>query len=84
MLQKIQSFDLVLLDLVMPDMSGMEVIRYIRAGHTLLSTKVLLITASNNATILLEARKKETRADGIIIKPYAIVNIISKIDALFP
>ena len=79
---KNQGYDLVLLDLVMPDISGMDVIRYIRADKRLATTKVLLVTASNNANTLLEARKKETAADGIIIKPYAIVNMISKIDSL--
>jgi DNA-binding response OmpR family regulator len=61
-------YDLVLLDLRLPDVSGMEVLRYARRLDP--TVKVLLVTASSNAPTLSEARNQG--AAGVVTKPFAL------------
>ncbi len=62
-----KSFDLVLLDLQMPDMSGMEVMRQIRSTDT--ETIVILITAYGTVESAVEACQKG--ANDYLTKPFA-------------
>ncbi len=75
-------FDLILLDLIMPDMDGIEVIRHIRSNPKYHNIKILLITSSTDKSQLLATRDPATRADGIIIKPYSIAKMLSKIEEI--
>lgn len=53
--------DLILLDLILPTMSGFDVLEEIRAEHALAATPVVLITNLNT-----EADRKHARALGVI------------------
>ncbi|MEI7607115.1 MAG: response regulator [Rhodospirillaceae bacterium] len=77
-----KAYDLILLDLIMPDINGLEVIRHIRSDAKRMDTKILLITSSTDSSQLLATRDPATRADGIIIKPYTIAKMLSKIEAI--
>src|SRR5690348_15268427 len=59
--------DLVLLDLGMPKMSGMEVLKWIRADPSVKKTKVLIFTSSEKP----EDYKNATNigVDGYLLKP---------------
>src|SRR5438128_1047431 len=60
--------DLVLLDLVLPKVSGLEVCQQIRANRKLKNVPVLIFTAA-------ETRKEELMAagaDGFLAKPYSL------------
>lgn len=59
--------DLVLLDLVMPKMSGMEVLKWIREQQLLKKTKVLIFTASEKPEDQRNA--SHAGADGFLLKP---------------
>jgi CheY-like chemotaxis protein len=59
--------DLVLLDLVMPKMSGVDVLRWIRDQTGIRKTKVLIFTASERPEDFKIAN--EIGADGYLLKP---------------
>jgi len=61
-------FDLVLLDLIMPKMGGMEVLSLIKRLHP--GVKVIMITAYSTVDNAVEAMKKG--ADDYITKPFKI------------
>ncbi len=72
--------DIIVLDLVMPDMSGLEVVRDIRFRQ--LPTKVVLITATLDDDLLVEAVMQGVQ--GIILKemaPQMMVQCIKKVYA---
>ena len=74
-----QSYDLVLLDVMLPDMDGFEVCRRIRAGN------------SKIGIIMLTARTQEmdkvtgfmTGADDYVTKPFSPAELTARIDALY-
>jgi len=67
-------YDLVLLDLRLPDVSGMEVLRYARRLHP--GVKVLLVTASTNAPDAVEAEHEG--AAGVVAKPFTLQAIAAE------
>ncbi len=58
---------LVLLDLNMPDLSGFDVLRWIRASSSLASTPVLVLTSSSSGGDI--ERASELGANGYLVKP---------------
>ncbi|CAK0773807.1 Response regulator receiver protein [Azospirillaceae bacterium] len=75
-------FDIVLLDLIMPDMDGLEVLKEIRADEKIANTKIILITAAADCKTIMAARSKETRVDAVIVKPFSILTLRKKISQL--
>ncbi|MQY19148.1 response regulator transcription factor [Nocardia macrotermitis] len=71
-------FDVIVLDIMMPGLSGYEVLRGIRAGDV--STPVLMLTAKNGA--LDEADALDMGADNYLTKPFSFVVLIARIRAL--
>jgi len=63
-----EDLHLALLDLVMPDLSGMEVLKFIRTNSP--STRVMLMTAFATAETAVEAMKEG--ALDYLIKPFAL------------
>lgn len=62
--------DLVLLDIMLPDVSGYQIIETMRADPTLKSVRVLMMTARGS---VVERRKGlELGADGFIAKPFEL------------
>lgn len=58
--------DLVILDLMLPQTSGFEILDAIRAGSTLRTTPVVVVTAWSH----VEAAAREAGADQFISKPF--------------
>ncbi len=77
-LQTEQSFDLVVLDIAMPRMNGLELLAWIR--RHLGDLPVLLLTARDS----IEDRIKglDAGADDYLIKPFALGELIARIHAL--
>ena len=69
--------DLVVLDLMMPDMSGLEVIKHLKNSRCLSNIPTLLLTA--NADL---RQKDASDADELCYKPFGIHNILKKISSL--
>ena len=59
--------DLVVLDLMMPRLSGLEVLAKLKNDPQLERTRVLVVTAQPDS----EAEAREYGADGVIVKPFA-------------
>ena len=76
---KRSEIDLILLDVIMPGMTGIEVLKEMRADPVLSSKKVILVTAAADAKTVLLARRHSTRADGIIVKPFSVTTLREKI-----
>jgi DNA-binding response OmpR family regulator len=69
--------DLVLLDLDLPDLDGVEVCRTIRAGG-----ETPLITFTNGATELDKVLSLQAGADDCLVKPYGFRELVARMDAV--
>ena len=72
--------DLIILDMMMPDMTGFEVVEHIKPYKNLASIPILLCTA-NKFIHQLDIEKIEEIND-VCYKPYDICEILTKIDSL--
>jgi two-component system alkaline phosphatase synthesis response regulator PhoP len=59
--------DLVILDLMMPRLNGLDVLSRLKADPRLTRTRVLVVTAQPAS----EGEAREHGADGVIVKPFA-------------
>ena len=59
--------DLVVLDLMMPRLNGLDVLSTLKADPALMRTRVLVVTAQPAS----EVEAREHGADGVIVKPFA-------------
>ena len=72
--------DLVLLDIMLPGIDGLEVCRQIKANEATRHIPVVMISAKNSAEDLVKA--EQAGADGYITKPFKSVRIIETIQRL--
>ena len=75
--------DLVLLDVMMPELSGLEVLSHIRGNkdNKISSIPVMMITAASTVSDIDAA--VEIGASSYIIKPFRNENLIAKVSAIF-
>ena len=73
-------FDLVLLDLEMPDLDGLEVLAVIRTHDLAQGAPVVLLTSSDETRNLLRAR--ELGARGYLTKDHAAETLLKNVDRL--
>ncbi len=71
---------LVLLDLNMPKMNGIEFLREVRADPSLKATSVVVLTTSNNDRDRVEAYNLNVA--GYLLKPVTFVNFVEVMAAL--
>jgi len=74
--------DVVLLDVNLPDMSGLDVCRRIRADAVLARTKVVMLTAAAQREDI--ERGRAVGADEYLTKPFSPVRLLSLIEELLP
>ena len=72
------SYDLLVLDLMLPKLDGLEVLRRLRAGGR--DTHVLLLTARD--TVADRVVGLETGADDYLVKPFALEELLARVQAL--
>lgn len=72
------SFDLVLLDLGLPDMTGLEVCKHLRD----ISTDIPILVVTGIDTTLSRVELLDTGADDYITKPFDPSELIARINAL--
>jgi DNA-binding response OmpR family regulator len=75
-----QDFDLCVLDIIMPEMNGLELIRRIRAQPHLARIPILFLTAKSQARDV--AAGLDAGADDYLTKPFEIVELPARIRAL--
>jgi YesN/AraC family two-component response regulator len=68
--------DLILLDIEMPGLSGLEVLKYVKSKYP--DTKVIIVTAYDE----YEKQAKKLNCDAFITKPFALGKLASTIEAL--
>lgn len=73
-----QSYDLVILDLGLPQLSGLEVLKRLRARGT--HTPVLILTAADS--VEQRVRGLDLGADDFMAKPFALSELEARIRAL--
>jgi len=72
--------DVVLLDLMLPDQSGYDVCKTIRADPTLHDTAVLMLTAKGEAEDRILGL--EVGADDYVVKPFVVREVVLRVNAL--
>ena len=75
-----QSFDLVLLDVVMPNLNGWETIKAIRKNDKISQIPVIMLTSVSDANKQISGLK--FGADDYIVKPFVLPNLLARIEAL--
>jgi DNA-binding response OmpR family regulator len=75
-----QTFDLVLLDIMLPGIDGYEVCQSIRADPTLADIPVIMLTAMGK--VADRAYGFEMGADDYVAKPFDILDLLKRIEAV--
>nr|WP_025299358.1 chemotaxis response regulator CheY [Thiomicrospira aerophila] len=74
-------YDFIVSDWNMPKMTGIELLRRVRADQQLKDTPFLLITAEAKRSQILEAA--QAGVDGYIVKPFTATTLNEKIEKIF-
>lgn len=74
------SFDLVLLDVMMPKMNGWDTLKTIRNTESLKDIPVIMVTAVNEDQKMVSGLK--IGADDYIVKPFILPNLLARIEAV--
>lgn len=74
----VYSYDLVLLDIMLPKMDGMSVLKWMRRRN--ISTPVLLLTAKSD--IKDRVRGLDSGADDYLVKPFSYEELLARIRVL--
>lgn len=74
-LESLTSYDLVILDTNVDDISGIEICRYIRQQ----SKHTGIIFISNDDEIQIKLRAFEAGADDYLIRPFAFLELVARI-----
>lgn len=82
-LQKLrsESFDFVISDWNMPNMTGIELLRQVRADAALRHLPLLMITAEAKKENIVEAA--QAGASGYIVKPFTAATLDEKLNKIF-
>ena len=72
--------DLILLDIMLPDENGMNVLKKLRAASTTRDIPVIMITAKSSEIDTVKAL--DNGADDYIIKPFGVMELVSRVRAL--
>ena len=72
-----QQFDLVLLDMYMPGLSGLETLKIIKSGDETHAIPVIMLSASNDEDEIVTAL--ELGAEDYVVKPYTAKILLARI-----
>lgn len=78
--QKEGAFDLILLDVMMPNMDGWDTLKAIRSNKKLKYIPVIMITAVSEEQKVVSGLK--IGADDYIVKPFILPNLLARIEAV--
>ena len=74
--------DLILLDVQMPRLNGLEVCRQLRREPALARTPIVMLTAAGQEAD--RARGREAGADEYLTKPFSPLALLALVEALLP
>ena len=72
--------DLVLLDIMLPDMDGLEIVKKLRSRPDTVRIPIILVTAKT--TELDKVKELDIGADDYLTKPFGVMELISRVKAL--
>jgi two-component system chemotaxis response regulator CheY len=75
------NFEFVVSDWNMPNMTGIELLRAIRADATLKHLPVLMVTAEAKRENIIEAA--QAGASGYVVKPFSVATLDEKLKKIF-
>ena len=75
-----RNFDLILLDVMMPNMDGWDTLKAIRKNKKTEHTPVIMITAVSEDQKVVSGLK--IGADDYIVKPFVLPNLLARIEAV--
>ncbi|MBX3086240.1 MAG: response regulator [Anaerolineae bacterium] len=81
MMIKLEKPEVVILDLMMPDMDGYEVLRHIRSNPEMANTPVLMLTA--NASLDGPDKAAAAGADGYMTKPVRFPELMAELERIY-
>ena len=74
------NFDLILLDVVMPNLDGWETLKAIRKNDKTSQIPIIMLTSVSDANKQISGLK--FGADDYIVKPFVLPNLLARIEAL--
>ena len=80
LLEKNDSIALVILDLMLPDMSGLDICRHIRAADNLKDILVIMVTAKGEEVDRVVGF--EVGADDYVVKPYSVRELLLRVGGM--
>lgn len=75
-----KKFDLVLLDVMMPNLNGWDTLKSIRNNEKTKQLPVIMLTAVNEEQKMVSGLK--IGADDYIVKPFVLPNLLARIEAI--
>ena len=72
--------DLVLLDIMLPDMDGLEIVKKLRSRPDTVRVPIILVTAKTSE--LDKVKGLDIGADDYLTKPFGVMELISRVKAL--
>lgn len=72
--------DIVLIDLMLPDMDGMEILKRIRETETTKNLPAIILTAKSDR--MDKIKGLDSGADDYIVKPFDVLELVSRINAV--
>ena len=72
--------DIVILDYTLPGITGMEILRQLRASPHALHMPVMMLTSKGGR--LLKSRAEQTGADDYLVKPFEPDELVRRVEAL--
>lgn len=73
-------FDLILLDVMMPNMNGWDTLKSIRSNEKTKHIPIIMLTAINEEQKMVSGLK--IGADDYIVKPFVLPNLLARIEAV--
>ncbi|NOX75622.1 MAG: response regulator, partial [Gammaproteobacteria bacterium] len=73
-----EHFDLILLDIRMPEMDGLDVLRHLRERHSALTLPVIMVTAEDMEESVVEAL--QIGANDYLVKPLSMPVAVARIE----
>ena len=77
---KSKNFDIVLLDVMMPNMNGWQTLKEIRSNEKTKHVPVIMLTAVNEEEKMIAGLK--IGADDYIVKPFILPNLLARMEAV--
>lgn len=77
---KTNPFDLILLDVMMPNMNGWDTLKSIRNNEKTKHIPVIMLTAINEEQKMVSGLK--IGADDYVVKPFVLPNLLARVEAI--